>query len=323
MIVDKELFFSLQKKILNIPFNQTREWLECGVLESICKIVYIVDNIENPHIACWGRETSKFYFGRKLMIDGLSYDISSIQHKDLTEFFNSLTKERYTTIEISDIEVYSPIFEIGIRRAGFVRPWGLSLCPMSILVDLQKDFQFHRNWRRNVKKSIDAGNKFIYVEKPTIYDAKKYVELFNSLKERKSIGYNLSVKEIYSLLQGEYDLFFIVDKNDRYLSGRIEYKCTDLVYDTYAATTFDGIKTGAAYHIQEFILDFYKKRGFRRFDYGRISPSQDKMDDIFLAKSYSGGAPVGYNGQWVYTTNKFKTFFKSIYFYLIKNDKCY
>lgn len=322
MIVNKDHFFEIQKKIGNIPFEQTREWLECGNLQSICKIIYFVDNINNPQIACWGRETKKIYFGRKLMIDGLTYN-TSIEHKYLTDFFKLLTNEGYTTIELSDIEIYSPNFEIGIRRAGFIRPWGLSLCPMSIIVDLQSDFLFHRNWRRNVKKSREMGNEFIYVKNPTIDDAKKYVELFGALKKRKSIKYILTPEEIYILLQGPYDLFFILDKNGKYLSGRIEYKFGDMIYDTYAATTLDGIKSGAAYHIQEDIFTFYKKLGFKRFDYGRISPSNDKMDDIYIAKSYSGGIPIAYNGQWVYTTNKFKTFCKSIYSYIIRNNKCY
>ena len=322
MIISKEQFFKVQQSIKNIPFNQTNSWLECGNLESICKIIYFVDNMENPQIACWGRETSRVFFGRKLMIDGIAYN-SDIKHKVLTDFFKSLTLEGYATIEVSDIEKYSPTFEIGIRRAGFVRPWGLSLCPMSIIVNLEHDFNFHRNWKRNVKKSRELGNVFEHIECPTLLDARAYIELFSSLKDRKGVSYSLSSIEILNLLQGNYDLFFIKDQNGHYLSGRIEYRCGELIYDTYAATNSDGIKSGAAYQIQEDIFMFYKNRGYKRFDYGRISPSNNKMDDIFIAKSYSGGEPIGYNGQWLYTTSLFKYLLKKIYSSIIRNNSFY
>ena len=305
MIVNKDVFFTLQGKVGYVSFEQTQAWLEaCGANNS-CRIVYLVDSDKDPKVACWGRETSRKFFGRKLMIDGLSY-APDVPHKTLTNFFKSLTSLGYSLIEVSDIERYNPNFEIGIRRAGFVRPWGLSLCPMSIIVHLQDEFNFSRNWRRNVKKSRDAGNEFVYVQSPTLEDAQHYLTLFGALKERKGLSYELTAEGILKLLEGGYDMFFVKDKDGKYLSGRIEYPNGDLVYDTYAATDKEGIKMGAAYHIQEDIFNYYRDKGFGCFDYGRISPSADRMDDIFVAKSYSGGEPIGYNGQWVYFTNRNK-----------------
>lgn len=322
MIVNKEQFFEIQKKISNISFEQTKEWLERGSIETLCKVHFFVDSIDNPQIACWGRVTSKRFFGDMLWIDGISYS-PHIDHKTLTSFFKSLISDKYVSIEISDHEVYSPNFEIGIRRAGFIRPWGLTVCPMSIIVDLQKDFCFHRNWRRNVKKSRDLGNLFIHIEKPSERDALNFIELFRSLTNRKGLEMSLSLKEVYTLFNGAYDLFFITDKNGKYLSGRIEYKCGDLIYDTIAATTPDGIKSGAAYHIQEEIFYYYKSLGFKRFDYGRIPPSNNKMDDLYVAKSFSGGRPVGYNGQFMYTNSRLKSLLFSFYQFVLKKGTCY
>lgn len=322
MRVSKEDFFAIQQKVGFIPFEQTRVWLDSSGLEKLCKIIYLVDSDKNPTIACWGRETSRRFFGRKLMIDGLAYS-PEIQHKKLTEFFTDITTMGYNTIEISDICKYNPNFEIGIRRAGFVRPWGLELCPMSMIVHLQEDFNFARNWRKNVKKSREAENQFEYVEHPSLEDAKHYVELFGALKERKGITYQLLPEEIHQLLQGGYDLFFVKSKDGKYLSGRIEYPYGDLVYDTYAATCAEGIKTGAAYQIQEDIFYFYRERGYLRFDYGRIPPSKDHMDNIYLAKSYSGGEPIGYNGQWIYFTSRKKYALMVAYMRVLHKSKIY
>lgn len=225
-------------------------------------------------------------------------------------------------INISDIEKYSTIFEIGIRQAGFIRPIGLHLCPMTLIVDLKQPFSFHRNWRRCVKKSMDCGHVFEYVEKPTIHDAKEFVNLFDQLKVRKNLGFSLKEKQILKLLQGSFHLFFI-RKGDKRIAGRIAYTHGEQVYDVYAANSNEAIHSGAAYRIQEGILQYFVRQGYSYFDYGRISPSADGMNDIYLSKSYSGGYPIAYNGEWFFCRSIFLTYMYSFFLHVIHKQRLY
>lgn len=222
---------------------------------------------------------------------------------------------------ISDISEYDPNFEVGIRRAGFVRPLGLSVCPLTMIVDFSLPFSFHRQWKRNVKKSKECGNYFYLVEKPTYEDAKDFEHIFKQMSERKSLGAYHTAEQVLALLGDKFKLFFIENKNHERISARIEYTNGNSVYDVWAASTKEALKTGASYHIQEQIFEFFKSQGFEKFDYGRISPSADYMDNIYLAKTYSGGHPISYNGQWYFSQSPFLTFVMSFYQYFVKKRR--
>lgn len=322
MQIDRDLFFQLQMMLETIPFNQTQEWLEHVYGQNMNRIHYFVDSTKKPHVACFGYLGKNKFIGLRLNIDGIckSADCSA---DDIRTFFKSIIDEGYDMVQVSDIDAYNPDFEVGVRRAGLIRPLGLHLCPMSMIVDLQKPFQFHRNWRRNVKKAAEHGCHFVAKESPTLADAKEFVRLFGELKERKGLGFTLSPDKIMTLLKGNYKLFFIVDANGINICGRISYINNTDVYDVYAANSYESISVGAAYMIQEYIFQFFKEKGYEKFDYGRIPPSAGKMDNIYVAKSYSGGSPIGYNGEWNYSIKLWKTFFFSFYQFYLHHGSLY
>lgn len=322
MIISEEEYRNILLKIEDIPFTQTVVWCENEMQSFGFDIVYYADSIENPCVACSGRVTNKPVLGKKLMIDGICKK-KDVTFSQLESFFSSLLAKEFSIVEISDISPYCPEFEVAIRKAGFIRPLALSLCPMSLIVDLQQDsWSFHRNWRRNVKKSINEGNEFVVVDSPHMEDAVTFVTLFNELKSRKNLHFSLSANQVYALISNGYRLFFIKNKDGHYIAGRIEYECGDLVYDVYAANSDEAIKTGAAYQIQESIFRYYHKKGFAKFDYGRISPSANRMNDIYLSKSYSGGNPIGYNGQWCwYKSQLIEYLYSFLIFYLHKHSR--
>ena len=99
-------------------------------------------------------------------------------------------------------------------------------------------------------------------------------------------------------------LFFAIGENKHHLSARVVYITKKIAYDVYAANSDEGIKSGAAYYIQEKILYYLKQNGVEIFDYGRIPPSNDEMNNIYVAKSYSGGVPMQYNGQWIFNKSR-------------------
>ena len=298
MIVDKEVYLDNLKKIDLIPFLQTKEWL-LGLIKDDVNFVFLMDSIDAPQIMSFGRITNKRLLGRKLMIDGICLK-KGAKISQIRDFFRSFMLENFDIIEISDISQYNSDFEIAIRQAGYKRPLGLSLCPMSLIVDLQDDFSFHRNWRRAVKKSKDFENVFCIEDNPKNSDILDFIDLFGKLKRRKGLGFDLTIEQLSLLLKGNYKLFFIKNKEGKKIAGRISYENDNLVYDVYAANSDEAIKTGAVYHIQEEILNYYKNLGLRYFDYGRISPSADEMNNIYMSKSFSGGYPIAYNGQWCF-----------------------
>lgn len=309
MIIDRSVFFQCQKEIGVVPFSQSEAWLDANVHDG--KMVFYVDDKENPKICCYGNTHHQRLIGERLIINGLCMS-ESIDSDSIKAFLKSIRGDGYDVITISDISIANPSFEVGIRRAGFVRPFGLDLCPMSLWVDLQSEWAFHRNWKRNVKKSITAGNKFVHVENPTLKDSEDFVNLFIKMQDRKSLGYMITPNSICKLLNGPFDLFFIEDAEANRISGRIEYCCKGLVYDIYAANTTDGVNTGAAYHIQQGVFEYYKNNGATVFDYGRIPPSDSPMDNIYVAKRYSGGQPIIYNGQWVFSKSTTKMYIMSL-----------
>lgn len=322
MQISRTLFFQIQEKLDTIPFNQSKEWIEHAYGDLPNESLFFVDSETEPHIACIGQFSQKKILGRRLIIDGISKS-KTLTSDHVKNLFKGMVEDGYDAIWVSDVDEYDPTFEVGIRRAGLIRPLGLHLCPMSMIMELQQPFSFHRNWRRNVKKAMEHGCKFVVKDVPSKDDAKDFVRLFGELKERKKLGFTLTAERIMTLLEGNYHLFFIENSEGKNICGRISYTNSNLVYDVYAANSDEAISVGAAYLIQESIFHFYKENGFDKFDYGRISPSADNMDNIYVAKSYSGGRPVGYNGEWTYYNKLWKQYFYSIYRFVYCHSRLY
>lgn len=322
MKVDKETFFKLQARIPDISFHQSLEWHDTAFKTVSDSLVYYVNTLDDPRICCFGYLAKRRFIGNVLDIQGVSRK-EDVNSTELRTFFKSIVEEGYDVITISDVKEYSAEFEVGIRRSGFIHPLGLSLCPMSMVVDLTKPFTFHRKWRSHVRDSEKAGNVFYPVENPTLEDATEFVRMFQELKERKSLGYNCNAEDVFQLVSGNYKLFFMKNSEGKNVAGRLEYTCGKLVYDIYAANTYESLKSGAIYHLQEAILNYLREHKYTEFDYGRIPPCDGKMDDIYIAKSYSGGRPVGYNGQWEYSKSRINRYVLSAYSFLLHKSNMF
>ena len=320
MRVEKDEYFKLQGRIKDIPFVLSREWHDMTSKGS--EMAYYVSQTDDPRICCFGYVSNSRFRGKSLRIEGVSMEPDA-NITELRTFYQSIVAEGYSYIKLSDIWKYNPIFEVGVRRAGFIRPIGLSLCPMSLEMDFSKEFQFHRKWRSHVRKSIGAGNTFYVVDNPTTEDAEDFRRMFLEQKERKNLGYCFSVEELKTLLNGNYKLFFVKNKEGKNVSGRIVYIYNKKSYDITTANSYEGISTGAVYQLQQEMLEYMKTAGIQIFDYGRIPPTADYMDDIYIAKSYSGGLPIGYNGQWVYTKSMWKEYIQSLYLFIYRKIHIY
>ena len=322
MLLDREKYFSILSSFENIPFEQSQKWIESRCKKGV-ELLFFVDSLDLPNLACCGELRRSKIRGKVLSVSGLCRkgDATSAL---ITSFFKSVITVDADVISVSDLAEYDVNFEIGIRRAGFIRPFGLSMCPLSLIVDLQAPRSYHRNWKRNVKKSLESGNTFHFIEKPSQEDVRLLHELFLSMNNRKGIDFGDDPVFASKLLEnGPFQLFFVNNERGERIAGRVEYLYGSSVYDVWAANSEEAIRTGAAYQIQEGILDYYRDRGFLRFDYGRIPPCDGPRDNIYLSKSYSGGRPVSYNGEWYRAKSAWKTGLYSIYRYCYKKLPLY
>lgn len=316
MIVSRDDFFKAQQRLQNIPFNQTEEWFEkCGFLEENCR--FFIDDLSNPHIGCWGSVYKRKFIGEHLKIYGESYnDIITAHH--MRDFFLKLTCYTYNIIEIASFNFYDTKFEIGIRRAGFLRPMVSNLSPLTLVLHPFETRKVHKTWNKNIRLSSEANLSFKFVESPTLDDTITFCNIFEELKFTKKLNYSLEANSLLKLFnQNNYKLFFVYDQNKTPIAGRIVYCTSKVGFDVHAANTNKSRDSGAAYYIIDEILLFLKEINVKTFDYGMISPCNNEMDDIYRAKSYSGGTPTLYNGQWVHYKSKKLEYLLNGYFYFI------
>ena len=323
MIVSKDEYFSLLAKIEQIPFIQSKAWVENQYGCSSNSLLYIVNSNQDIRICCIGIASKRRFFGTRLNIKGICRK-RDVNEKELRKFLTSIVELGYDSVSIWDGEKYDSEFELAIRRSGFIRPLGLNLSPMTLYVDLKKPFAFHRNWRRNVKKSIENGNSFCYIEKPMRTDAADFVQMFKEQRERKGMKYSFSADDILRLLvDPRYQMVLVKNKDGKSIAGRILFISGNMAYDVYAANSYEGINSGAVYQVQEGMLKYLQSAGVDCFDYGLIPPRADEMDDIYLAKSYSGGYAVGLNSEWYYGKSLMKHYIRSFMIYYINKSKMY
>ena len=322
MIVDRQIFFKSQQKLQHIPYSQTEEWLEkCGYLDINCK--FFIDNLDDPQIGFWGIVFKRKFIGEHLIVTGESY-LDKITSKHIKNFFLEVINSNFAIIEISSTNFYDIKYEIGIRRAGFLRPLVSNLSHLTLVIKKQKERKTDKDWRRNLRKADKADLTFKHIEKPSINDLEIFCKLFLELKEKKDISYSLSSKSLFKLFKAEnYKLFFVYDNKFNPIAGRIVYVSLGSSFDVHASNSNKARETGAAYYIIEMIILYLKEIGVDSFDYGMIPPSATKMDSIYVSKSYSGGSPTLYNSQWVFFKSKILEYIINGYFYLFKENSRY
>lgn len=324
MIVDIEKFNKAIKIIGNPPFEQTLGWINFKSQENI-EYLFFTDDEINPSIACFGRLMRKKGIGKILDIAGevLTKNISS---KQIAKYYSSIISDsKCDMITCNSTGEYNCNFEIGLRRAGFTRPFGYRTCPLTIFVDLVGERKPDRMWKRNLKKAQEYNLDFEIVDAPTIDDATDFVRFFMELKEMKSLSYSLNVDKVLELTQADgYKLFF-VSKNGHRLCGRILFidESSHKSYDVFAANSFESRKYSATHFMMENIFEYLKNIGINNFDFSRVPPSNNETDSVYLFKHSSGGYPVQYNGEWQWSKNKYLPLLFCIYNFFIRRAHNY
>lgn len=303
-IVDRECFFEIQSKMDWISPHQCLGWLNYLEMTDDASICFFVDNIENTTICCWGRLIKKKYLGRFLKIYGESYKFDILK-KNIKDFYESISgfalKNDIVFIDVVTDNLYDINYELGIRQAGFLRPMTLALCPLSIIVELDKELEPSRIWRRQLKKSQEQNLLFKYINKPTVEHIHSLCTMYGEMVKTKHLKNCLKESAINVLLNdSSFHLFFVYSDNGEPLAARVVYIMKDFSYDIIAANSDKArLIKGTTYFLMENIFSWLKERNIRYFDFGRIGPSLGTSNHVYEFKSYSGGKEVQYNGEWI------------------------
>ena len=219
-IKDPANFFQLQAKFDRIPFTQSEGWY--NYLKAQGKqAVFFADDLLDANILLWGVEGKVPYTGIKLLrIEGECY--TSFNEDTLKVFFLGLKNSIYSGIEINSNNIYHIDYEIGIRRSGFVRPLGSFACPFTIEVEIGKEFDFNRNWKRNIKTAEKHNLHFVEIKNHKQEDADSIISLFKEMADLKKLGYSLSSKPLSILLNSkEFRTFIVFNEKGVPLAARI------------------------------------------------------------------------------------------------------
>jgi len=304
-IKDADVFFEIQKKIGKIPFSQSEGWYK-HVLDKNNDISFFVDNQTNVNIAVWGRVQKIPLSKKKLFLVNGETVSTDLNEKKTIQFYKLLIDFGFDGIEINSDNKYNIEFEIGLRRSGFVRPLGFFACPLTIDFKIQQDYNFNRNWKRNVKKAIAAELHFKEVKNITIDVVLSVISMFKEMADLKSLSYQLEEVSLTSLLKSaDMRLFMVCDKQGKPIAARIIHDNKPYASDVYAANSLEARDTGATYFIMQRIFETLKKESYTQFDFGRIPPSNHATDSVYVFKNASRGEKIQYNGEWCFYKNKY------------------
>ena len=313
-IIKKQLFFEIIKQMDTVPFTQSKGWDK--YMSTNDNSVYFVDNSTNPTICCRGE-----LYKKPLILRIQGEAIKNPELETIRNFYAEITKIGYSLIFVSSLSLYNIEYEIGIRQAGFIRPLHQTTCPLTILVNTIDRPLPHRSWKNNVKKAINAKCSFEVISKPTMDECEIFAQIFSEMAKIKHLTYTLDKKDIYNLLHDpNFKLFFVYNETGTIVSGRIVYIENKQAWDIYGANSSYSRKNGASYFILDKILDYLSENNIKIFDFGRIGPGINSSNLVYLFKQSSGGYPVQYNGEWIFSKNKYNELALLTYRYILKNS---
>lgn len=234
--IDRDTFFEITSTFDIVPYTQTRGMYDFHALSGVERIVFFVNSIDNPQIACFGHE--KRMFTKKMILIESECYISELgcTVENVRRFYVELSKLNYDCIEVCSNSKYSFDYEVCLRQAGYLRPVGLFSMPVTKVIDLTKEIEYGRNWKRKLKK-VENNNLILdSVENISMSDCIDFVRMYDEMLDRKSLKGHLTAEQIMSLcLSGTFALFF-VKKEDRRIAAIVIHKNQTHAGLLYAAT---------------------------------------------------------------------------------------
>lgn len=295
-IITENIFFEIIKPFKLVDFTQTKGFL--SIYDSINgKVIYLVDSIENPRIACFGH--IKSFFGLKLLIvNGPCIKYSEYKSSLIKNFYQEFPSLGFDMIEINSGLKYNFEYEFGIRRAGFLRPVGDFSIPISNWINLKEDLFYDSNWKRNLRKAQEEGLTFQVKDKITEEEALILSDFYNNFCKEKGFPHSLLKNYLYKLLNSENFSFATVVDSKGLTSFIIFHHLNKHAGLYYAAKNEEAKQTGATFFMYDKLFNFLKDQEYDTFDMEKLLPSTHGTNGVFLFKNGIKGEHVLYNGEF-------------------------
>lgn len=319
IITDKNLYFQILEKFKIVPYTQSRGWYDVHSLYKPERIIFFVNDNENPTIACYAHK--KIFLGVKMiLIEGEAYkDSKSSNLKDIRNFYKNISELGYQIIEVASNATYDFDYETALRQAGYLRPIGQFCLPSTKIIDLQQPIQYNQNWKRNLKKNQSFNLKFDVISKTTLEDCEDFLDIYRMMTNRKNLTFNFSPQQVFNLCSSDNFQLFFVSENGERQAAIIIHKANNKAGLLYAATTKNALNTFASFFMYDQLFKYLSESGFLFFDMEKLLPSTDAVNNVFLFKNGIQGTHLQLNGEWSWYKNAI--YRSSMYFvkkYLMK-----
>ena len=322
IIHDKNSYFQILEKFEIVPYTQSRGWCEMQSLYKPEKVKYFVNDMDNPTIACIAHE-KKMLGVRMIVIEEEAFkDELAHTPAEIKKFYEIINASGYKIIEVSSNSKYDFDYEIALRQAGFLRPVGLFSLPSTKIIDLTNPIGYNRDWKNNLKKAAKNGLEFEPVERVEKFHSEEFIKIYSEMSRSKSIGIPFNAELIEKLCStGEFKLFFVL-RNGVRIASTIIFQRNESALSLYAASGSIARSTSASYFMYDELFKYLADSGVKTFDMGKLLPSKEPVNNVFLFKNGIEGKHIQLNGEWARYSNPFYRF--SMYFvkrYILKRKE--
>lgn len=302
-IISKEQYFKTIANFEQVPHTLNQAWLEFCYADNFDRVLFLVDSIDNPQIACFAHIKKAFVL-KMLLVEGPCLRTKNYNSNLIKDFYEGFSSLGYQIVEIISNTPYDFDFEVGMRQAGFLRPAGSFYSSMSNWINLQEELKFNSNWKRNLKKSREFNLQFELISNPSTQQISEFVTFYNKFTVDKGFAHQLSDKACQRLFAYNSFALGLVHSAENELTAGIiihhHYKHAGLLY---AAKNEQAKETGATFFMYEALLTKLEEMGFETFDMEKLAPSTHSTNGVFLFKDGIKGNRTLYNGEWSWYKN--------------------
>ena len=296
--VDPHTFFATTRDWQWVSHTQTQGWADAFLQNADIRCFL------SEQIACIGWVSRK-WGKRMLTVTGECFRRLPVSEKQVFAFFDTVAQTDADLIYVNSDSLYSPLYEAGIRQAGFLRPVGMFSTTLSKEIALDEPLRFDKSWQRNLQKADEAQLRFVAVVHPSEQAIADYVRLHDEMEQRKGFRDGLTAAQLQSVLSEPcFRLAWVDDVQGNHVAGGIVFRRQDYARFLYSFTTVEGRRQSASYLLYKGWMETLASEGVKRFDVGRLSPSKHRKNNLFLFKNGIEGTTVSYNGEWLCSSSK-------------------
>ncbi|MDR2475979.1 MAG: hypothetical protein LBD45_09000 [Bacteroidales bacterium] len=304
ILPNKEKFVEVTRDFEYIPFPQSIGWHNlhaCTKPDNPEAFIFLADSIANPTIACFGF-VMKFLWMKMLLIEGECIRQLPVSRETIQPFYQAIQKLPFDFIEINSHLLYTPEYEIGIRKAGYLRPVGLFSTQLSKIIHLQQPISLSGNWKRNLQKARKNSLKFELLTEITPIYLKTFMQLYAKLLVEKKFSHTFSAAQFGELLKTpEFSLACARDENDEIQVTFIIFTSKGYAQSMFCAKSEKAKQTGATFFAYHETLNYLKNSNYQHFDMGRmLASSTQTLKGVFDFKDGVEGEYITYCGEWAW-----------------------